>query len=1529
MKLFLVSIVRMLLASALVLSSQAAVPARAAEDTKSRPTAKPESKAATSNNCDEIDSVLRELISSRQMNGNQRIIGAITSGFPVLSNALGDMNEDGIINIVDLLRIRNIYLGNGSAPSPYEQIEGDLNQDGAIDSDDVREMLDVLVWRAGIPHEIGIVGGAISDRGIEISIPDGAMIVPNTFRVTHLSPRYLEEKHGIDIAQEEADSNWVMTAFRFESLEQVDFSTSAELTVRLDSLPPCSFRGLNAIYDIFPDMDGDGRSEIVYAGTMTPMADSLGLTLDIQSNPTLDSIGVSSFGRLEFKAMAAASDVVVYVGDILRIGGINLTKSCVMHFIDASTNMEWVLPIHKDSVGWYTMVPPHPGYPYEGGSVSLQIEDRANTLMSMSVLHSLAATTVNIAWNPVWPSNPDSVIVNYTEFIAQKFDQARTWLVADETMDPSDRIFLLERVEQAILVTPDYRDSLLAMPLNIRNRVASTVRLITPLSNAAISRLRNVNSSSEVVERYSALGCRWECYGTLGEGMLMAFGCSALIISCGPFCLELEKFCLLLDALHLIAFYKCVERCNDFYDDCPGGTIFEPDPYRDHFCPNILEHRGKICVRNAWPVLGGTGLPRYGEYLGRTTATSSRLLGCCNNLSYYHPLKGAIVRANIRLPFGALGIIDGDGGFQLPGIPPNSTITLAIYDPKTGLSDPNVATFATGNDLDQNMIYSPFILYNPDTSSYDFALRMGQPVSAAISASMPRIIYHFNLTPGDSAKVKLWSEEALTFWLQNETGGFIARDSLANCEDVVLTSPGEYRITVTYGAYGGDGIFEIGADHIPYYPISHLCGNLSGIVRNELSPCSFNRSMSVLNQDTLIIGNSVQFTASPGAIVNNYGSIRALSGEFDVVGGLTMTLCGAGSIMGDGEQLSRLCVKTNGVIKHQRGLLTGVDIEADTVVIDSAGSINVVGRGYRGVGRDGWTGTDAETYPGPLGSSGSCGGSHGGYGGTGGIGRPGGVYGSIDDPNELGAGSSGSAGGGGSNGGGLVSIQADVLELNGLITADGVDGPGGGGAGGSINIRAREIRGRGTLSAMGGNSGFDQACGGGGRIAVRWQEGDVGLWTTTAKGGSDYRYGGAGTIYFLGPENGPDGILVVDNGGRNGATTPLVAGRTQFKYAEIKGAGKLTIGAMADQLTVLDSVVVMGSNTQLTFSESTMVATPRLVGLSGGRVTLGGGMSVGVPEVWVDGAARLVTSTSLSFADAGDFRLTNGGVVENHKAATFTIPRFEPDNMISGTFMNWGVLNVVADSIVVNAGMTLEESGRLGATDSITSMRILGKMTHDSRQNFVYDDGVDTGLVFRAGTLVVDSAGSIDVIGRGYRGKRSDGWESDVSETYPGYTGSSGSSGGSHGGKGAVGWEAGVAGDVYGSVDDPNELGSGASTPSSAVGKNGGGLVRILTDVLELNGLITADGVTGGNGGAGGSINIRAREIRGSGTLSASGGDGGDQSGGGGGGRIAVRWQVGDIERWTISARGGDAYRDGGAGTIFTEQIPMRVGQVR
>jgi len=88
MKLFLVSIVRMLLASALVLSSQAAVPARAAEDTKSRPTAKPESKAATSNNCDEIDSVLRELISSRQMNGNQRIIGAITSGFPVLSKSV-------------------------------------------------------------------------------------------------------------------------------------------------------------------------------------------------------------------------------------------------------------------------------------------------------------------------------------------------------------------------------------------------------------------------------------------------------------------------------------------------------------------------------------------------------------------------------------------------------------------------------------------------------------------------------------------------------------------------------------------------------------------------------------------------------------------------------------------------------------------------------------------------------------------------------------------------------------------------------------------------------------------------------------------------------------------------------------------------------------------------------------------------------------------------------------------------------------------------------------------------------------------------------------------------------------------------------------------------------------------------------------------------------------------------------------------------------------------------------------------------
>ena len=110
-------------------------------------------------------------------------------------------------------------------------------------------------------------------------------------------------------------------------------------------------------------------------------------------------------------------------------------------------------------------------------------------------------------------------------------------------------------------------------------------------------------------------------------------------------------------------------------------------------------------------------------------------------------------------------------------------------------------------------------------------------------------------------------------------------------------------------------------------------------------------------------------------------------------------------------------------------------------------------------------------------------------------------------------------------------------------------------------------------------------------------------------------------------------------------------------------------------------------------------------------------------------------------------------------------------------------------------------------------------------------------------------------------------------------------------------------------------------------GKNGGGLIRLEVDQLVVNGGIYVDGQSGwaqggaSGGGAGGSINLRRRDMSGTGAMSARGGNGATaEAGGGGGGRVAIRWQTGSIAGLLLTAQGGVPYgavQPGGAGTIY------------
>jgi len=109
---------------------------------------------------------------------------------------------------------------------------------------------------------------------------------------------------------------------------------------------------------------------------------------------------------------------------------------------------------------------------------------------------------------------------------------------------------------------------------------------------------------------------------------------------------------------------------------------------------------------------------------------------------------------------------------------------------------------------------------------------------------------------------------------------------------------------------------------------------------------------------------------------------------------------------------------------------------------------------------------------------------------------------------------------------------------------------------------------------------------------------------------------------------------------------------------------------------------------------------------------------------------------------------------------------------------------------------------------------------------------------------------------------------------------------------------------------------------------NGGGVVRIVADSVDLEGSILADGnppaVTQGGAGSGGAIYIRAGTLVGAGSVSASGGTG--NAVGAGSRSSAVGGVFGHGPRHGGSVPGTGIY--GGAGTIYRRSPAEQYGEL-
>ncbi len=205
--------------------------------------------------------------------------------------------------------------------------------------------------------------------------------------------------------------------------------------------------------------------------------------------------------------------------------------------------------------------------------------------------------------------------------------------------------------------------------------------------------------------------------------------------------------------------------------------------------------------------------------------------------------------------------------------------------------------------------------------------------------------------------------------------------------------------------------------------------------------------------------------------------------------------------------------------------------------------------------------------------------------------------------------------------------------------------------------------------------------------------------------------------------------------------------------------------------------------------------------------------------------------------------------------------------------------------------------------------------------------------------LAIGHGCRIDLEGRGLLGNTGTIDEPGaLTALLPGQTGPEIYAGGSHGGRGGYGnWDSNVPSQpakVYDSIRQPALPGIGGWLFHESLQADGGGVITLHAGgaTLKLVGDIVADGLAGpsySGSGAGGSVYMEIGTLSGQGLITANGGSGG--TAGGGGGRIALYARnlgaTVDLSS-QLRVRGGSAIGHlAGAGTVYYEALDPITGE--
>ena len=557
--------------------------------------------------------------------------------------------------------------------------------------------------------------------------------------------------------------------------------------------------------------------------------------------------------------------------------------------------------------------------------------------------------------------------------------------------------------------------------------------------------------------------------------------------------------------------------------------------------------------------------------------------------------------------------------------------------------------------------------------------------------------------------------------------------------------------------------------------------------------------------------------------------------------------------------------------------------------------------------------------------------------------------------------------------GGAVEIVAARLFLNGKVLSNAQRVGYAVGAGGSIYIQSAsiELGINAVVFARSVATGYQsQPAGSGGRIALITSS-FVGDKNQIATSAGTATTSGAGTVFIKDPVE-QFGSLIINNAGTSasiGSTPVRNVGKHKIQSIYSSGDGwKILVddnpwstselpwsGYSLDGLWVTFGEGLEGQKYQITSNRKNEIFIETNEDLSvfnGGSiqgvhrfkslvVTNGASLDLGSDlleitdlvnsEISGDATVKseyknLEVLTSISLADSKIYITDSVDTVELtllHGSFNFekALKATTSISLVNATF---SAPSLVTNDLLLNASnifvdliqaddMTLA-LGSLLTTENLNvenNLQILTNSSINPKNTNALTKQVFSLDIVVGNNITIDDTSGVDASGKGYP-------QNNMS---PGFNFDQAYSNG-HGGL-CYGRTSGA----YGRFDRPKYVGASGNSSS------GGGIIRLQSDSLTLNGHVNANGSGGNSGGAGGSILIDTNTLEGSGDISASGGNSSQRSSyycAGAGGRIKLDLETDATFTGSLLSHSGIGYGTtaSGAGSLYKKYKNSKYGSL-